>query len=90
MGGENKTLDVELLFCHILNYVEVRLKESYSIGDIAVFDFTTTKLSDFTKLTPMLIKKFHTIVEVFNNKNEYYYCQYLQISNFSESFLSSL
>lgn len=56
--------DMEMLFAHVLNISELRLREDRCLGNILVFDITEAKMSILNALTPMLLKKMYAVGQV--------------------------
>lgn len=55
---------MEMLFAHVLNISELRLREDRCLGNILVFDITDAKMSILNAITPMLLKKMYSVGQV--------------------------
>lgn len=58
-----ENFDPELLFCHMCNFIELRLLDDCMLSDVVVFDVLGIKMAHVTRLRPHLLAKFLAVVE---------------------------
>lgn len=64
LDGDPEKFNPELLFAHIVNFSEVRIRHGCSYSDIVVYDFSLVKIAHVLKVSLPLLKKLQTVAEV--------------------------